>query len=252
MIVYRKKFITIQEVWDDEEPRAAGVDLVRCFQQAEPLGRMTCREFYTILLDLRREEGELFAGIKKGTRYEIRRAAGQDGLAYEAFDAGDREVFAEFGDFYDRFAAQKGQPPLNRGWLSAMAAAHLITLTRVCEGAGATLVWHAYRRGRNRVTLLHSASLYRATTDKALRAKVGRANRYQHWRDILRFKAELVGLYDMGGWYKGETDEERLRINRFKEEFGGKVVRNYICERGLTLRGRLFLQLRQRLLGEAI
>lgn len=225
---------------------------MRCFQQVRPLGRMVCREFYTILLDLSRGEGELFSGIKKGTRYEIRRAEAKDGLAYEAFDAGGHEALAEFGDFYDRFAAQKGQPQLNRQWLSAMAGAGLITLTRVSGGAGEPLVWHAYRRGRNRVTLLHSASLYRATTDRALRGKVGRANRYQHWRDILRFKAELVGLYDMGGWYKGETDEERLRINRFKEEFGGKVVRNYICERGLTFRGRLFLQLRQRLLGEAI
>ena len=82
--------------------------------------------------------------------------------------------------------------------------------------------------------------------------QIGRANRFQHWQDIQRFKAEGVSIYDFGGWYEGDRDQERLRINKFKEEFGGEIVKNYICERALTAKAKVFLRVRRLLLGDAI
>jgi lipid II:glycine glycyltransferase (peptidoglycan interpeptide bridge formation enzyme) len=68
----------------------------------------------------------------------------------------------------------------------------------------------------------------------------------------MRFQSEGEEIYDFGGWYAGKRDQKRLGINRFKEEFGGKIIRNFICESGVTLKGKIFLQVRRLLLGDAI
>jgi hypothetical protein len=144
------------------------------------------------------------------------------------------------------------QPKVRRAWLFLLAASDSLHFSRISEAGGPVLVWHGYLRTRNRVTLLYSASSIPADATSAWRSKVGRANRFQHWQDLLRFKDSQISLYDFGGWYEGKSDQKRLQINRFKEEFGGTIVRNYICERALTWRGALFLRLRQALLGNAI
>jgi hypothetical protein len=252
MIVYQKNLLRIAEYWNGEEPTFAGVDLVRCFQQPRPLAGMLCREFYTILLDLRRETEQLLAGIKRGSRYEIRRAAAQDQLTYDCRDGSDKKVFREFCDYYDDFAIQKAQPKLNRAWLSLLAGEGEVALSQVRDSSGDTLVWHLYHLSRNRATLFYSASVFRKLDSSARRNKIGRANRFQHWQDMQRFKAQGISVYDLGGWYHGDSDLERLKINKFKEEFGGEIVKNYICERALTSKAKLFLRVRRLLLSDAI
>jgi hypothetical protein len=252
MIVYQKKFIRIAECWIGEDPDASGVDLLRCFQQPQPVKNMFCRDFYTILLDLTQDNDALLAKMTRDTRYEIRRAAARDQFVYDYWDGRVPQVIEEFSAYFDRFATQKKQPKLNRPWLSRLAEAGALTISRIAETSGETLVWHGYHRGRDRVTLLYSASLFRSNPTSAYRNRVGRANRFQHWQDMLRFKNEGLSTYDFGGWYEKDKDQERLRINKFKEEFGGEVVRNYICERALTRKGRLFLLVRKLLLGNAI
>lgn len=252
MIAYSKKLLHIVEAWHGETPQQNSVDLVRLFQRPEPLAGMICREFYTILLDLTKDPEALLSGVKKGTRYEIRRACEKDDLMYESVDAREQALFTAFCNYYDAFAQQKEQPKIDREWLSLMAETGNVILTRMKARTGVTLVWHLYYRSLGRPTLLYSASLFRQHQSSSYRNMIGRANRYLHWQDILRFKAAGESLYDFGGWYDGTGDQARLGINKFKEEFGGAVVRNYICERALTLKGRLFLKLRQRLLGNAI
>jgi hypothetical protein len=252
MIVYQKKFLRIAEYWDSEEVKALGVDLVRCFQQSHPLPGMVCRAFHTILLDLKRDPHQLLAQMKRDTRYEIRRAGNQDQLTCDWSNARDRQEFQRFCDYYDEFATQKGQPKLNRAWLSLLANDDALTLSRVSDSTGETLVWHLYHRSSTRATLFHSASLFRKLDRSAIRNEIGRANRFLHWQDMQRFQAEGISVYDFGGWYEGDKDLERLSINKFKEEFGGQIVKDYICERALTVKARLFLRVRGLLLGDAI
>ena len=40
-------------------------------------------------------------------------------------------------------------------------------------------------------------------------------------------------------WYQGHTSAELLRINTFKESFGGKVERNYNGEELITVRAKV-------------
>lgn len=251
MIAYRKKFIRIAEYWNGEPPGQPSVDLVRFFQQAEPLTGMLCREFYTIVLDLCQRHDVLLAKIKKGTRYEIRRAANED-MIYETWSGKEPRIVEEFCEYYDQFALQKAQPRQNRQWLSLLARDDALTLSRVREATGETLVWHAYLDAGSRVTLLSSASLFRDNPNSAYRNHLGRANRFHHWQDVLHFKRRQISTYDFGGWYQKHEDLERLRINKFKEEFGGEIVKTYICERALTLRGKIFLAMRGFVLGDAI
>jgi hypothetical protein len=252
VIVYRKKFVRIAEAWFGEEPNAPGVDIARGFQRNEPRDGALCREFYTILIDLTREPEALFASMKKGCQYKIRRAAARDDLTYECGNAARSRLLARFCDIYDEFTPRKRLPPLDRAWLALMAETGSLHVSRVSSASGEELVWHTHYRSNGRATLLHSASLMPTTVDAAARNHLGRANRFHHWQDMLWFKREGASLYDLGGWYQGDSDKRRLGINRFKEDFGGSVVKNYITERALTLKGRLFLRTRQTLLGDAI
>ena len=115
MISYRNKLIRILECWDEEEPDLQDVDLIRRFQQPLPIDGMFCRDFYTILIDLRQDQTGLLAGMKRDTRYEIRRGA-RDAFIYDLYNGKDPAVFDEFCDFYDEFAARLKQPKLRRDW----------------------------------------------------------------------------------------------------------------------------------------
>ena len=250
-IAYQRKFVRIAEYWNGEVPHLKGVDIERYFQQSRRLEGMFCRDFYTILIDLLNDPETLLAGMKRDTRYEIRRAQ-REGFIYDFLDGGETGVFDEFCDYFDAFAREKNQPVMRRPWLTLLAESGALTLTRIADPTGGALVWHGYHCSSQRATLLYSASISRDRESSAQRTLVGRANRYQHWMDMLSFKAKGLSTYDLGGWYEGAEDQKRLSINRFKEEFGGAIVHNYICERASTLKGSLFLKLRTALLGNAI
>jgi hypothetical protein len=251
VILYQRRFIRIAEYWNGEEPNFAGVDIERRFQQPRRIDGMFCRDFYTILIDLHNDPETLLAGMKRDTRYEIRRAQ-REGFVYNFRSGSDAASLKEFCDYHDEFALQRRQPRVRRPWLVLLADSGALNLTRIADPAGNTLVWHGYHCGRERATLLYSASLFRNREGSAQRNAAGRANRYQHWLDMLRFKDKGLSIYDLGGWYEGAEDQKRLRINQFKEEFGGRIVHNYICERASTFKGSLFLRIRKALLGNAI
>ena len=48
-----------------------------------------------------------------------------------------------------------------------------------------------------------------------------------------------VVTYDLGGWYSGHNDQEKLRINVFKEGFGGTPTVEFGWVVGISLIGRL-------------
>src|SRR2546421_2937416 len=176
MITYQKKFIRIAEYWHAERAADLDVDLVRFFQQSEPLTGAYCREFYSILLDLRLDQDTLLARMKKTTRYEILRAGVSDNLIYEIWNGNEGPILDEFCDHYDRFAEHKAQPKLDRAWLMLLANGSHLNISRVRDAEAETLVWHAYHRASDRVTLLYSASLLSEVSDTSLKTRIGRAN----------------------------------------------------------------------------
>lgn len=242
MIKYSKRFLQRGEVWFDEKP-VDKVDVLTFYQTAEPVTGAQCSDFYTLITDLSKPSEDLFQGFSKGTRYEIRRAEKSDEIAYEFWSESiPDQIFAEFCDCYNQFAKEKRLAPVDGAYLARLMAADLLDLSVVKDNTGNGLVWHAYYRKNDRVRLLHSCSLFRENADNVLRNLIGRANRLHHWRDIERFKQDGVLQYDLGGWYEGDSDAEKLRINQFKSEFGGVVVRNYNCIQTVTLKARILLK----------
>jgi hypothetical protein len=245
MIVRRMRFYSLAEVFFDEEPAAANADVIDCLQRPEPLAKARCDDFHTILIDLEQDEEAILGGLAKSARYKVRRAEERDDLAFDVWPAGGEAPVEEFVAFFDRFAAGKRLPPVPRDRLVALAGAGALDLSRVRASDGDTLVWHAHLWTPARARLLHSASLYRESDDTGFRSLVSRANRWLHWRDLLRYKAQGLTAYDLGGWYAGKDDGDLLQINRFKEEWGGAVVREFHCTLARTLRGRLVLGARR-------
>ena len=209
------------------------------------------REFHTILIDLNLSEDELFRGIKKSTAYEIRRAE-KDGIVFA-----EETNLETFRAFYNDFAPTKSLGLLGKANLSSMGK--FLTITRadlarsdpagtdpsaakpaMVEAAGGTpLCMHAYLVDpeESRARLLYSATLVRdgAGVDRQI---LGRANRRLHWLDMLRFKAQGIRWYDLGGIAHIDEQEGKLAeavtsdtapatagIDAFKTAFGGTAVR---------------------------
>lgn len=242
MIAWNHRYLRYGEVWFDEPAPTSGVDILFLRQRLEPEGEAQWEEKHSLEIDLAQSLDTIFQAFKKDTRNEIRRAE-RDGVTYEAFSGADcLPLLTDFADFYDEFAAEKALGRLDREYLHACCVAGILDLSRARSPEGEILVWHGHLRIARRARLLYSASVSRDEAGSAFRNLVGRANRMAHWHDIQRAAAAGLIRYDFGGWYAGQKDEHLLRINRFKEEFGGAHVVQYNGLRALSEIGHACLR----------
>jgi hypothetical protein len=244
MLTLEKRFVSVGEIWFDQEPPKLPVDAIQYRQRSTPIAGTRYEEFYTILIDLTKDADALLAAMDRDNMHQIKRAAAKDDLVYECCGAPTCSLISQFCDFYDGFALQKGLEKICRATTQTYADCGVLCLSRMKTNNEETLVWHSYYCSPDRVRCLNSASRFRDSDNSATRNLVGRANRYHHWCDMLKFKADGVSTYDFGGWYSGSQDEAKLRINRFKEGFGGTIVMNFNGEYGVTLKGKLYLRMR--------
>jgi hypothetical protein len=241
MIVYRSKSLRIGKVWFDETPPENGVDIIYTLQRSFPIPGPGCEEFHTIVIDLLQPEEVLFGRFKKDTRYEIRRAMDVDRVACEKPSPSHPRLLEEFCECYQRFAEQKHRGAVDRRLLNLLTESQNLYISSAKAPSTNEPVYHAYYYSPLRVRLLYSASLFRGSRGAEEKNLMGRMNRCLHWNDMRWFKREGIPTYDLGGWYNGIQDEEKLRINKFKEEFGGTIVKNYNCVQGVTLKGKVAL-----------
>jgi SAM-dependent methyltransferase len=245
VIIFPTRYAIVGEALFGEPIGEARVDLVRHLQRPARLAHGACTRFTTIHIDLARDESAVLADIKKGTRYEIRRAE-QDGVVCVKETTSGLD---EFREFFRRFAMAKGIAVPPEAQIAAYAQQGVLALSSARAKNGDVVVWHAHLVAEARARLLMSATADRGD-DKAQRAAIGRANRLLHWNDIRAFRTAGCTTYDLGGW-EGESPNPELRgISRFKEEFGGRVVEEYNCVEPRTIRGHAYL-LGERLLGRA-
>jgi hypothetical protein len=243
MLRYRSHGLFIAELWFDDPVPVGGIDVIRYHQRPEPLPDGKSNEFYTLMVDLNRPKEEILAGMDKATRYEIRRASERDGVNCVVLNANNAGTLEKFCAVYETFAMQKRLPGLNPSRLRALAQNKMLDLSLSSASEHGDLVYHAHLICRGRARLLHSASIFRDSTDTSFRALVGRANRLLHWYDMAQFKTQGLAWLDFGGWYEGQEDEERLKINKFKESFGGFKRRDFNGEVAVTLKAKALLTL---------
>lgn len=249
MAVIRGRFLLREDIWFDEKPaNLPQVDVVYYYYQPTPppTPAIEFDEEYTLLLDLQQEPNKIWENIKRENRYKIRKAMEKDELVYEYLNKINLEILKNFSDFHYQFTLQQGLKKLSNleiERLTSYANTGVLHLSRVTSKDGKTLVWRAYYYNKNRVINLHSASL-KNYLEPSYNQMIGRANRYHCWQDILKFKNLGALQYDFGGLYVNTANQHLLNINQFKEEFAGEVVRNFNWRQGVTLKGKLFLQLR--------
>lgn len=236
--------IKYREYWYTAERNGETPDIARYWHLAEPIG-CDVEEFTTLWLDLTRPEQALLGSMSAGTRKQIRDAEA-DGYVYSCWYPAPAEAVERFRRFHASSAQIKGFVPAELEWLEYHRRRETLDLSLLSTRLGTPVVWHSYYRGGRYARQKHSASLFRGVEDPLSRREIGQANRYHHWLDIKRFREQGVEVFDFGGWYSGTDNQELLKVNAFKEEFGGRRVTNYHCTEALTRRGKAYLWARGR------
>lgn len=251
LVIYKSRWLTRGEAWFNHDPARATppVDWVLYHQQSEPVPGTKARPFYNRLIDLRKSQRQLESELGEETAYKIRRAQDRDGIICESCDPLDTRVMNRFEQMYNEFAKSKSLEPLDRRRLESFAQAGVLDMSVAKHPQGNDLVFHANYRDTCRATQLELPSLYRTLASSSARNFSGRASRLLTWTNILRYQAEGLESFDFGGWHPG-NDPALLQINEFKRGFGGQVVREYQCERIVTLKAWVVLSA-ARLLGQA-
>jgi hypothetical protein len=237
MIFSRRASVNILDLYFDE-PARLGMkpDIIRYNQWSMPVGGAECRPFSTIVLDLTRSHQELLSTIRSHTRRKLRRAE-KDDLVCECSNGENLDTVRMVADHFDRCGQLKNLVKASRARLLILARSGALDVSFVRDGGGEILSAISYLRVPGRARALYAAAAFRNTKDLARRAAIGCANRYLVWQDILRFKKAGLRMFDFGGYYTGSEDQEKLRINTFKEEFGGVVLHQYNCQEAATLTG---------------
>jgi hypothetical protein len=240
ILLTRTKYsVKICESWFADEELHGPYDVVFYRQSAKPFGKRV-QEFCTPHINLQCEESLLWERITKNCRYEIRWAQTKDGIECYLLDIKKPDEMIEFCSVYNRFAETKGLGNVNEAFLSAVNDQGSLCITFAAKDSD-RIVYHVYIRDMKRVRLLHSCSLFRISEDSGYRNMTARTNRFLHWWDILYFRESGVKIYDMGGWYTGDNDDEKKKVNDFKANFGADIKTEYHSSVGLTLKGKLAL-----------
>ncbi len=239
MIIYQSRFLRRAEVWFGETPPAARVDWMVFRQRPEPLPVGRWRPFYTWAVELDKAPAELLAGMDGFTAADIRKALTKDRVLCRRLDARDPRDLAAFCDFYDAFAARKQLVRAHRRWLRQTADAGRLDLWASENPAGRRLGYHLYYADPRRFRSLHSPSVDTSAMSKEERRAAGRANRLLIWSGMLACREQGVSVFDLGGWYNGSQNRALLGINKFKEGFGGRRLREFEGEQWLTAKARI-------------
>jgi hypothetical protein len=248
MIVLKRKFVRMAELWFDEPTSAVSADIRVYYHWSHSVSERT-QEFQSVELDLTQDAKSLLADMTDTNRYEINRAGARDSVLFQAYDDITDAQLTQFCDFFDGFASDRGIAKAARDWLTTYAAAGHLTLSSVSAAAGDTLAWHSYYRDARVARQMQSASYFRSNDDPEFRKLMSRASRFHYWQDILHFKQAGLSAFDFGGWYAGTEDVQKLRINKFKESFGGAITKRYYCVNAQTWKGKLYLSGVERLRG---
>ena len=191
--------------------------------------------FRTSLVDLTRGTDELFRGLKRNSRAQIKRI---ERLRNRIEVRRNDSVTSDFLTVYNNFVAVKRFAER----LSPRRLQHLRPFADffVCYFEGKPLCAHAYLRDEElkRVGLILAGSTRLSGEDAPI--FVGSINRWMHWYEMQLYKSEGIETYDLGG--TGTSTPQKSAIARFKLSFGGTQVveHNYMIANPL---GRLAIAL---------
>lgn len=240
-ISYKKHGIRIGQVWFEEKwektkpcPALVLIHGIKSWTE----GRDSKTElFHTLSNDLLLPEEELYSGIQKNVRYEIRKNE-KEPMEIRVLEAQELlrspERLEELEAMYEALYRSKGmKQKLNHEQLLCYAETGALILTEILSQER-ILVIHSYLTDGEQTRLLHSVSEFRdGDCDANL---VARANKRLHWEDMKLFKERGVSMYDWGGI---SDPDHPNGIDAFKMKFGGQPLTYYNVLKGITVLGKL-------------
>jgi hypothetical protein len=218
--------LAIHQKWFAHKPEIA--DCLRfahyfyCQHREEVFG-FRRKPRFTMLVDLTASEKAILDAFSETTRYEVNRSNRENVRAELETD------IERFCSFFNAAADAKGRDHLDPISIATYGKNMCVTKA-ITENEVLAMHSYLFDEQIGRVALYHSASLFRLEKNSQQRNRIGRANRWLHFQDMVRFKRLGASLYDFGGYAKGTSVHELQRINEFKEGFGGSIVEesNYV------------------------
>lgn len=193
----------------------------------------------TLIIDLKKNEDELFGDINKTVRYEINRSI-KESIRFNIYTSKQiedkPELVQEFHRCYDEMYKEKNLGTrLDVENFEKYIKNNMVYLS-IASDDEEKLVYHVYTYDEKTVRFLYSCSTFRGSEDK--KNIIGRANKFLHWKDMQFFKSIGIETYDLGGI---ASYEKPNGIDRFKINLGGKPVSYYNITCGNTIVGKLMV-----------
>jgi lipid II:glycine glycyltransferase (peptidoglycan interpeptide bridge formation enzyme) len=213
----RYRFKT-KEVWFSPPFDVTGYHLV-VFHAAKPkldLDGFQREAEPTLVIDLNQELETIWNNMSKTSTRGIR-AAQKAGVEVKL-----NENYEEFQDMNTRFRKAKGLPQYSFPTDVLKRSGPLFT----AEHDGEVVSGLAYFEDDYTIRYTVGASP-RLEVGKERASLIGKATSLLHWDAINYAKRKGIREYDLGGYYTGDRDKEKMRINTFKRHFGGQLVERY-------------------------
>lgn len=171
---------------------------------------------FTLQSDLTLSEENILKKFSSTIRNEINRAE-REGSIFNSFE--NKENFISI---YNDFALQRGIANVTLKKLEGYNN-HLILTSSSIDGVITAVHSYLIDFEQKKVRLLHSGT-QRFTKDLD-RNMIARSNKFLHFKDLQKFKEEGFLIYDWGGLAYNTEDKGLQGINKFKESFGGDMIK---------------------------
>ncbi|MBC6491858.1 hypothetical protein ACFSQD_10955 [Flavihumibacter stibioxidans] len=175
---------------------------------------------YTVELDLTKSKEQILEDFSRTVKSQVRNSE-KDGV-HCYFDQDVRK----FVGFFNEFAPSKGIPPETVERILGYGDSLKISYAEL-DGQILAAHTYVYDQEQKIVRQMHSAS--KRFDEQFDKNKIGRANKYLHYRDMLAFKDQGITAYDFGGYQETHSDKVIESLLNFKLDFGAvkKTSSNY-------------------------
>jgi hypothetical protein len=240
VILSTRASVSIADHYFDEPSSGPTADIVRHNYFSCPQPGMSTRSSSTILIDLAQSTEELLAQMKSLSRRQIRHSP-NPAFSLSFLHTPTLADVTRFCQFHLECNRLKGLQPISAQRVQILAQNGVLQLSFATATSDGLLAAHGYVVVNGRARLLYNACSFRAPSDPAIGKLIGSINRILLWYDMLEFKNRGLRWFDLGGWYEGQRDLEKLKINFFKESMGGRIVKEFSSVRAATLKGKVAL-----------
>ncbi|MCW3076760.1 MAG: uncharacterized protein JWO32_1369 [Bacteroidetes bacterium] len=223
-IFYRYFLFSVRDVFISTEKKTTAD--INYFIQVPDNIDSALSEFFTLLIDLNKNENDIWSNIYIRTQTEILSFINNQHFRYNIHYSPTPRDLEYFIGLLERFVKHKKIRKAEVLRLKAYNTNGILAISYI-EQNHEFLCINFYRVTLKRATNLYSFTLKHECKTKYTSTHFGRGHRAHHWLDIKTFKKLGVNFYDFGGWYNGSDDHALLNINKFKEQFTRTLIKEY-------------------------